>query len=181
MGVMAKVVNTEKFKVSLGAGLGGGVSSEGFFAFAHVGAEGKLTMIDRSTLEDIKKSEGNMTATLGVHAGMDLKSFNIVPALTLDALWNDKIDSLDNAMLKMNTIIDKLTVVGTDGKITLDLSKLPANLDPVLRAQLSSLKYLAENVDPKMTPAQQNAHAILIRDRFMQSFKVFMAAQPEYK
>lgn len=112
---------------------------------------------------------------------MDLRSFNIVPAITLDALWNDKIDSLDNALLKMNTILDKLTVVGEDGKITLDLSKVPGKLDPILLAQLNSLKHLMESVDPKMTNNQQAAHAILMRDRFMQSFKVFMASQPEFK
>lgn len=81
----------------------------------------------------------------------------------------------------MNSILDKLTVVGTDGKISLDLTKLPAKLDPIFRSQIQSLKYLSENTDPKMTSTQQDAHAILMRDRFMQSFRVFMAAQPEIK
>lgn len=67
MGIMAKVVNTEKFKASLGAGIGGGVSSDGFFAFAHVDALGKFTMIDNSTLEELKKNTGNTTLNLGIH------------------------------------------------------------------------------------------------------------------
>lgn len=145
LGMMAKVVNTERFKASLGAGLGGGVSSDGFFAFAHIDAEGKFTVIDKSTLEDIRKNSGNMTMTAGAHAGFDLQNLKLVPAYSVDALWNDRIDSLDNALLKMNTILDKLTVVGNDGKISLDFSRLPEKLDPILRAQLNSLKYLVEN------------------------------------
>jgi hypothetical protein len=57
MGVMAKVVDTEKFKISLGGGIGAGLSSDGFFAFAHVGAEGKLTAIDKSTLDSLKDNK----------------------------------------------------------------------------------------------------------------------------
>ena len=75
MGIMAKVVEREKFKVSLGGGIGAGASSDGFFAFAHIDATGKLTLVDRSNLEDIKKSAGNTTLTLGASAGLDLQSF----------------------------------------------------------------------------------------------------------
>jgi hypothetical protein len=81
----------------------------------------------------------------------------------------------------MGTIIDKLTVVDTDGKIYLDLSKVPANLDPILKSQLQSLKYLIENGDKNMTPDQQVAHALLMRDRFVKAFRVFVAAQPDIK
>lgn len=181
MGMMAKMVNTEKFKASLGAGLGGGISSDGFFAFAHIDAEGKFTAIDRSTLEDIRKNSGNLTMTAGAHAGFDLQNLKLVPSYSIDALWNDRIDSLDNALLKMNAILDKLTEVGKDGKIGLNLKNVPKTLDPILLAQLSSLKYLIENGDASMTNSQQVAHSILMRDRFMQSFKVFMASQPEFK
>lgn len=105
----------------------------------------------------------------------------VVPSLSLDALWNDRIDTLDNSVLKMSSIIDKLTKVGSDGKSTIDLSVLPAKLDPILRSQLQTLKYLTENADATTTVSQQNAHAILLRDRFMKSFRVFMAAQPDIK
>lgn len=68
--------------------------------------------------------EGNKTLALGVSGILDPRSGSVVPAPYIDALWNDKIDTWQNAKIQMTKLVDVCATANVDGTMNLDLSRL---------------------------------------------------------
>lgn len=98
-----------------------------------------MTLIDNASPEDLKNLnaiKGNITVGANYSFGISPDGRLGVPSL--DVLWNDKIDSLENVVLRMSQILEKLTVMKAE-KVSLDTTKIPADLDPSLMDGLGML------------------------------------------
>jgi len=120
--------------------------------------------------------KGNFTIGVGVNAGLNFQNgLGLSPIPSLDIKWNDKIDTLENAGLRLGSYLDAATELNVNGKVNLDLTKVPKDIDPSLMDALNMLKDVIENGGGKLSGDEQMAHAILMKQRFLAAFKLSLA------
>ena len=119
----------------------------------------------------------NFTIGVGANAGLAFQNgMSLSPVPSLDIKWDDRIDTIENATIRLGSYLDAATVVA-DEKITLDLTKVPQDIDPSLSNALTMLASIIEEGGGNLSPDEKMAHAILMKSRFLAAFKLSLAAE----
>ncbi len=87
-------------------------------------------------------------------------------------LWNDKIDTLDNAVSHMSDFLES-AVTTIDGRVVLDKKNIPDNLDSSLKDGLNMLAFSMNNATL--------AEAIILQANFLKAFQLALAAKDNFK
>lgn len=116
-----------------------------------------------------------------MNAGLNFQNgLSVSPVPSLDIKWDDRIDSLENTSLRLGRYLDAVTEVDAKGVVKLNLDKKLPNtnkklseiIDPSLMDALNMLKSVIETGGGELSPDQQVAHAILMKERFLGAFRL---------
>jgi len=172
-----RLINRPRLKVNGSVWIGAGVTDGWFIPLAHIGVDAKVTVADRGELENlmqnIEKSDANMTATLGASLVTKLSG----PAIHADLLWKDRIDQTENAWPHLRAVIDDMM----QADWSLDISKInDRKMDQSLRDFIRLLNSaITEGAKNLTKPEEKQAHAVLMKNRFLNAFDLYLHNHPK--
>jgi hypothetical protein len=176
-----RLINRPRLKIDGTAWVGAGIIDGWFIPLAHIGASAKVTVADRADIENlmqnIEKGDANMTATLGASLVTKLSG----PAIHADLLWKDRIDQTENAGLHLRAVINDMMTLDAQGNPSLAMSKLEGKkMDQSLRDYINLLNSAIEEGTKSLnTPAEKQAHAVLMKNRFLNAFDLYLHNHPK--